>query len=208
MPKAYFQMKLTLYYILPKKRMRIETFRSTLQQIPIEKARRIRRIRDPQSQLQSLIGLKLVEYGLKQFGLRGFHLKKLCYQHNKPYIRNSSAFSITHSQQCIACAISPHSAIGVDVEKIRNLSSSVINKYHLQSDDISPITAWTQKEAVLKVDPSNNWSEVKNIVLNKGTANFKQSRYYINSFTLENNYAVSVASKQPNSKIKIKRVYF
>ena len=188
--------------------MRIEAFRSTLQQIPIEKARRIRRIRDPQSQLQSLIGLKLVEDGLKQLGLRGFHLKKLNYRQNKPYIRNLSAFSITHSQQCIACAISPHSAIGVDVEKIRKLSSNVINKYRLHSDHISPITAWTQKEAVLKVDPANNLAEVKNIVLNKRTATFKQCRYYINSFTLENNYAVSIASKQPNSKIKIKRVYF
>lgn len=188
--------------------MRTETFSSTLRQLPISKARRIGQIRNQQSQLQSILGLKLLAAGFKELGLRKFHLKKLTFPHNKPTLHNLKPFSISHSHNCIACAISNNAMVGIDVEKTRPLSASIIKKYQLQQPTISAITAWTQKEAVLKVYPEDTLAELKEIQLTNNTANFKQRHYFINSFKLEKIFALSIASTQPNTKIKIKRVYF
>ena len=199
---------LILYYILPEKRMRSETFLSTLEQLPIAKKRRIRKIRDNQAQLQSIIGLKLLKLGFESLGLRKFHLRKLSFPANKPVLYNASYFSISHSENCICCVISKTSAIGIDVEKIRFLSAKIINRYHLKQEKISPVTAWTRKEAVLKVYPEDSLSELKEIQLKDNAAAFKDRHYFINSFTLEKNFTMSIARLQPNTKIKIKRVYF
>jgi len=188
--------------------MRVSTFRDTLEQLPIQKRRRIRQIKDNQTQLQSIIGLKLVDIGFKTLGLRRFHLKKLSFVHNKPIQYNASHFSISHSQTCICCVISKSSAIGIDVERIRSLSEKITNKYQLKQANHSPITGWTQKEAILKVYPEDNLTELKDIKLTATGADFKDRHYYINSQNLEQKFAMSIASTQPNSKIKIKRVYF
>lgn len=188
--------------------MRTEAFNRTLRHLPVEKARRIRQIRDRQSQIQSIIGLKLLADGFKQLGLRKFHLRKLTFTYNKPALYNAIPFSISHSHDCIVCVISNNAMVGIDIEKIRPLSTSIIKKYQLKQPAISAITAWTQKEAVLKVYPEDTLTQLKEIQLQDNAAHFKQRRYYLNSFNLEKKFTMSIARTQPNTKIKIKRVYF
>lgn len=207
--------------------MKSGAFLSTLQQLPVAKRRRIRQIRDRQAQLQSIIGLKLVKLGFNQLRLRNFHLQKLHFSEHKPTIQQTHArtgassaighFSISHSQSCICCAISKNKMVGIDVEKIRALSLNLINKYQLHQNNIgnntAPITRWTQKEAIFKVIGESKLHELKDITinqdkLNQASALFKNRQYHINSFTLDKKYTMSIASLQPNTKIKIKRVYF
>ncbi len=188
--------------------MRTETFSATLRQLPLEKTRRIGQIRDHQSKLQSIIGLKLLGHGFVMLGLRKFHLKKLAFSHNKPELYNGWHFSISHSHNCICCVISKNSPVGIDVEKIRELPINLAKKYQLQQPNISAIVAWTRKEAVLKVHSEDKLGELKEINLIDNLAHFKNRQYHINSFTLEKKYSISIARNQPNTKIKIKRVYF
>lgn len=188
--------------------MRTATFLATLKQLPIEKARRIRKIRNKQSQMQSVAGLKLLTEGFNILGLRRFHLKKLTFGCDKPELHNGCFFSISHSQECICCALSNNTAIGIDVEKTRPLTASIISKYQLKHNDILPITAWTQKEAVLKVFPGNKLSELKDIDLSGNTAFFKNRLYHLKSFDIAKKFTLSIARTQANTNIKIKRVYF
>ena len=198
--------------------MKSEAFRTTLQQLPIEKRRRIRQIRDKRAQRQSIAGLKLLELGIKQLKVRNFHLKKLQFflsnmtKVAKPSARCAKAsfvhFSISHSDNCICCVISTHKHVGIDVEKIRPLAANIVSKYQLGLNNLSPINAWTQKEAVFKVYGEKTLSSLKQIQLEGNQAQFDNQRYYVNSFKLDKNYQMSVASLQPNTKIKIKRVYF
>jgi len=206
--------------------MKSGAFHATLQQLPVEKRRRIRQIRDRQAQLQSIIGLKLVKLGFNQLRLRKFHLQKLYFSQHKPAIRNTNAssgtnsdighFSISHSQNCICCVISKNKPVGIDVERIRPLSPRLIDKYQLGQSNIrnpidnkiSPITSWTQKEAIFKVIGEHQLHELKHIIVKQGSTTFKDHQYHVNSFTLNNKYIMSIASLHPNTKIKIKRVYF
>ena len=198
--------------------MKSESFLATLQRLPIEKSRRIRQIRDNRARLQSIVGLKLLELGFKQLKIRNFQLQKLQFsmpkmaKMTKPSVRCAkprfSHFSISHSHNCICCVISKHKRIGIDVEKDRPLATNIITKYQLGLDKLSPIRAWTQKEAVFKVYGDKTLSSLKQIQLDGKQAKFNNQRYYVNSFKLDKDYQMSVASLQPNTKIKIKRVYF
>ena len=126
----------------------------------------------------------------------------------KPKQYNFSHFSISHSQDCICCVINKTSAVGIDVEKIKSLSENIIQKYNLKQSKISPITSWTQKEAVLKVNPDNTLHDLKNIKLEDNSALFKSQRYHLKSFSLGKEFTMSIASAERHSKIKLKRVYF
>ena len=195
--------------------MKSEAFLATLRQLPIEKRRRIRQIRDHRAQLQSIAGLKLLELGFKQLKIRNFQLQKLQFsmtKMTKPSARCAKPrfthFSISHSDNCICCVISKHKRVGIDVEKDRPLTANLIAKYQLGLNKLSPIRAWTQKEAVFKVYGDKTLSSLKQIQLDGKQAKFNNQRYYVNSFKLYKNHQMSVASLQPNTKIKIKRVYF
>ena len=198
--------------------MKSESFLTTLQQLPIEKSRRIRQIRDNRAQLQSIAGLKLLKLGIKQLKIRNFQLQKLQFsiskmsKMTKPSVRCAKPrfahFSISHSDNCICCVISKHKRVGIDVEKDRPLATNLISKYQLGLNKLSPIRAWTQKEAVFKVYGNQTLSSLKQIQLDGKQAKFNNQCYYVNSFILDKDYQMSVASLQPNTKIKIKRVYF
>jgi len=199
---------LILYYILPQKRIDSAAFLSVLKQLPISKKRQIMQLKNKRARLQSIIGLNLVKTGLQQLGQPNFHLKKLRFKNNKPYIRQKNYFSISHSQNCVCCAFSQNQPVGLDVEKIRSLGNSLIKKYQLSKKGVQPITCWTQKEAVLKVYPQDNLNEIREIQLYANTAKLKNRHYFIRSFKTEQHYTMSVATTQPITKLKIKRVYF
>ncbi len=193
--------------------MNSAAFLPVLQQLPTGKSRQIRRLGDRQTQLQSIIGLALVKSGLQQLGLRKFHLKKIRFQNNKPYVRQGSYFSISHSKQCICCVVSKTHSVGIDVEKDRPLTESLIKKYHLtgnhsDKNNAGAIMVWTQKEAVLKVCANNKLSELKQVVIEQNKAHFKKHCYRLKSFSLPQKYTMSIASTQAITKLKIKRVYF
>lgn len=98
--------------------------------------------------------------------------------------------------------------VGIDIEKIRPLAANLIKKYQLDQKPLYPISAWTQKEAVFKVIGEDNLNAIKQIQLHTNGATFKGRQYFINSLKLTNQYTMSIASLQPNTKIKVKRVYF
>jgi len=188
--------------------MNSAAFLATLQQLPIEKSRQIRRLTGRCSQLQSIIGFALAQSGLRQLGLRSIHLKKIRFINNKPYIPQASHFSISHSKQCICCVISKNQNVGIDVEKNRPLAVSIIKKYALDNSRHTPISVWTQKEAILKVSPNNKLSELKIIQIKNNQSIFKNQAYTVKSFLLDSKYSMSIASTQVITKLKIKRVYF
>ena len=188
--------------------MRPTAFLDTLPQLPVKKRRRISKIRDNLSQLQSIIGLKLLQHGFKMLGYRNFHLQKLKFRNNKPHIPNQLHFSISHSEQCICCVISKTGEVGIDTEKTRPLSVSLVEKYQLDQPGSSAIKNWTRKEAVLKVDDTNKLHAINNIQLNLQDALFNNTRYYTKSFFIRPHFYLSVASKQAITKTILKRVYF
>ena len=91
--------------------------------------------------------------------------KEYCLSHNeikvgvtsggKPYLSSHPHihFSLSHSEQCAVCAVSDH-LIGIDVEKVRPVSSRMKKKrlnLPADSDDITAIRRWTIMESYGKM---------------------------------------------------------
>ncbi len=93
--------------------------------------------------------------------------------HGRPFVANPTIsrpvyFSLSHTEGCVACAISGHSAIGIDVERIQSRPSLMETAQSvLSSDEIEALRGlgpdqfvdrffdyWTLKEAYLKANGS------------------------------------------------------
>lgn len=94
--------------------------------------------------------------------------------YGQPRIEGGPHFSISHSKQGIAVAIS-ESPIGIDIEHIRAAKSDLIARtmnekeqemiWSAPSPDIAFTQLWTQKEAVLKMRGTGIISDIKNTLV-------------------------------------------
>lgn len=86
-------------------------------------------------------------------------LKELCFTDNgKPYLKNGPFISLSHSGEYVCVGVSKN-PIGVDIEKIREFNSSILERYFSKTEKRYILkknikerffTLWTLKEAILK----------------------------------------------------------
>lgn len=122
---------------------------------------RARRYQQTQDAFNFVLGRLLLKQALLKSGLPAQQLEAMQYTSTaKPYLPELH-FSISHSQEWVACAFSKEQAVGLDVEVPRS-----INKAHFRHcfslkewDDITAEEGWhtfyqywTAKEAVLKAN--------------------------------------------------------
>lgn len=122
-------------------------------------------------------------------------------ENGKPYFINSDInFSISHSQEYIAIAIS-NSKIGIDIQKISEVKESVINLifneddlafYSSSKDKNSCFTKiWTFKESYAKCIGKGLKTPFKSIFINY--SNYTCDSFSLNS-TKVDNYIISICS--------------
>ena len=113
----------------------------------------------------------------------------------KPYIDGVN-FSLSHSKEYAACAISPNS-VGLDIEKITPSQNLDVGKKFLTSDELKLLNHdsffdfWTKKESYLKLHGITSFPEVTKF-------NVSDSGTHFESFT-ENGYKITAASEMPDT---------
>ena len=125
----------------------------------------IERRRNSESVRESLGALVTLAVLLDKLGLSESEIRSLSLVRNdngKPYFENSTiSFSISHSQEYVACAVSDESCIGIDIEA-SNLNCERARKIASRffgEDEIADMTdnasgfrrVWTKKEAATKL---------------------------------------------------------
>jgi len=104
---------------------------------------------------QSVFAYELLDYALKsEFGVKRGEIIRG--EHGKPYFRDSDIyFSYSHCKTAVACVVSK-SEVGVDIERIREVSPAVIrrvccdNELGIIKTAEDFIKIWTMKEAYAK----------------------------------------------------------
>lgn len=113
--------------------------------------------------LLSLAGKFLLKEGMHRLDIDPSKLKLLQYnEHKRPFIDATFDFNISHSGRLVACALSKHTKIGLDVEQIKPFRDAHLHTFFDQKEKDKILTAkhpiqtfydlWTRKEAVLKAD--------------------------------------------------------
>lgn len=164
-----------------------------LAQLPPSFEKRALRYRFAQDAYNFVLGRLLLKKGLEHFGLSVEMLATMHYnKEEKPFI-NGLSFSISHSNDLVACAFAETGDIGLDVEFPRTIKREHFKRSfneeewaEIQRDKTMHTfyTYWTQKEAILKANGAGLAHLLEIKIQNDSLAYFgtKKKPFYLNSF--------------------------
>ena len=127
-----------------------------LKHLPTHFAERALRYQFPQDAYNFVLGRLMLKKAIKALGLSENSLNKISYNEEGKPLMEGISFSISHSQDLVACAFSATGNIGLDVEYPRNIERVYFRhcfndqEWGLIEKDKSNHTFyqyWTQKEA-------------------------------------------------------------
>lgn len=131
--------------------------------LPNAEAKKVLNTRRKETVLLSLAGKYLLREGLLRLDLDPALIKEIHYNaHRRPIIGHTFDFNISHSGHLVACALSRHTKIGLDIERIKPYRDSHLHAFFDEKERQMILEAkdhqqtfydlWTRKEAVLKAD--------------------------------------------------------
>lgn len=195
------------------------TFQALVEQLPVYLQTKISKFRRWEDAHASLLGKHLLLAALKAHG-RTANLHMLRYTgFGRPFLEDNMDFNISHAGRMVACVVSPHGRIGIDVEAIRPIN---IQDFKGQFTDTewaainnapNPLhafyTHWTCKEAILKADGSGLNTALTNLdVTNKSMVTLEKNQWYLHEIKAFPDYACHVATDQKGLQIKVEEVRF
>lgn len=182
---------------------------------------RIERIQKEIDKTRSFLGRYLLQYALSKLYVSQNVISEIEWdKYHKPFIKSivPLQFNISHSEQCIACAVALHS-VGLDVEKINHSFLLEIDELsdffscseikHIKKSPDSCMTffkMWTLKESVLKAKGTGFRFPPNEIDILNNPVEILDEKYYTYQKIL-NEYSCSVATTLPIENIHFERVY-
>jgi len=155
-----------LYYKVSQERISsaklTEQIADWIEELPVEKQKQVRKIRQQTDQVLSLAGLQLLKLGMTEFSHVAFSLSQLEYpKHAKPFFTDNIDFNISHSGDIVCCVISDTAKVGIDIELQREVKPATLKKFlHETPKAVSDentkqnkhdfFNLWTKNEAIIK----------------------------------------------------------
>lgn len=181
-----------------------------LKLLPDAMQERAYRYKFAQDAYNFVLGRLLLKEGLKRMGFSEDILNNIYYNKEEKPMLEGVAFSISHSQYLVACAVSKNGQIGLDIEIPRNIKKE--NFRHCFNDQEwakimedntlhTFYTCWTQKEAVLKVNGVGLNRLMDMEISTQGNSVYffdnekNSSLFCLNSFQIEDAYACICSEK-------------
>lgn len=188
--------------------------------LPSMLQQQMRSLRFLDDQLRFLLGKLLLRYGLQELG-HPTMLELQYSQHKRPSLSIPGLdFNITHSHSIIACAIAIDRRVGIDVEKIRDVSIENYEKcftadeFRAICNDQNPCRRffhqWTRKEALLKGIGDGFYLDPNMIDASSNVVVYQNRSWYIQDIPFFTNYVFHLATNSNVFKkdIKLQKVTF
>jgi 4'-phosphopantetheinyl transferase len=120
-------------------------------------------------------------------------------------------FSISHSHNCVICAVIKEGKVGVDVEKIVSLNihelafTMTSQEWELIKTNTDPTRTffkfWTYKESVMKADGRGLAIAFEDIHIKNNIAILNSTEWYIHELPLNDEYCISVTTNRLETNI-------
>lgn len=202
-----------LYNKLQPEKIDIFTEQRWLAELPPEKQNKVSRLHRRNDRLRSLTGLQLLKYAMQDLGFSDFSLTETDFaKQGKPTVPYPVDFSISHSSLLSCCVVSRQGAVGVDVERVRDVNPDLGKKYLLSDKDtpgdtLNLLQRWTCKEAVLKATGEGVFGNLRAITIStNGTqllADYLDQRWYLYPLQLADEYVAHLACAQAANSLHI-----
>jgi len=128
-------------------------------------------------------------------------------KYGRPYISNSTInFSISHSEQYSAVAVSNGFSIGIDIEKIKEVSICDFKNAFTESEwnailtSTTPLKAfytyWTKKESTAKADGRGLSIPLNEILIKDAISILYEKQWHLFEINFAPDYMIHIASEQ------------
>jgi len=184
--------------------------------IPEKARRQILKYRNIEDQKACLTGKLLLQKGISYLGVHGsYDLDTISYTHyNKPYFSNGQLhFNISHSHNCVVCAISLNCPLGIDVEHIRPIEIQDFTGYMAPAElalingSPTPVAAfyryWTQKECVIKADGKGLGIPLKDFLITDGETEINNTKWFVKEIHLAHGYICNLATDATGKELTL-----
>lgn len=196
-----------------------DQYRSLFSILPGTMKIRAFNFRDLNSRLTFLAGKLLLMEGWRQLNLSHSLTDIMYNKYQKPYVYGSANFNISHSYNCVVCAISKECVVGVDVEyklkiNFRDFTHLwTINEMKLLNDsnDVSNqfYRIWTRKESIIKADGRGLSIPLNEIDVVDNEVYLNEKKWYLKELHINNTFAAHLASDDhANSDFTLARINF
>lgn len=157
---------------------------------------RLERMQNRAARARTQAGLWLLEQGLALADVSSGTFARLGFAPGgRPCFANGPAFSISHSEWLVACAIAEHARIGLDVEARRENVSPRLQRSIAPSGDF--FDAWCAREATVKASGRVGLARIRGLELAGDIAQLDGRDWHLCPVSLQAGYASCVASERP-----------
>lgn len=211
--------KVEIFYTKFDKELPSSQYQVYLNQLPIAFQEKNKKFVRWQDRHANLYGKLLLIKALDENGYNKTSLNDLEYtDYKRPYFKGDFDFNISHSGQYVVCAFSKKTTIGIDIEKISVVDFHDFDRTmtSLQWQDIhsalepyrSFFNYWTMKESIIKADGRGLSIPLKSISENNNIVSYKETKWYLNRFKIDDNYAACLVTNSEKVKISLNYIYF
>ncbi|MCY7421227.1 MAG: 4'-phosphopantetheinyl transferase superfamily protein [Chitinophagaceae bacterium] len=207
-----------VFYTTFTNKLPADKYQQLLAQLPPIMQQQVSGFRKWEDAHRSVLGKALLIEGLKEYNLGSVSLADLNYTvFLKPFFINGIHFNISHSGNCIVCAIGT-TEVGVDVEEIKEIPLSDFKELFSPEElklifedpyDYAPFyTLWTQKEAFLKAVGVGLNMPLNKVIIRNNTIEYNGNTWYLKQLSIQERYICHVASPILNVQVNLKELHF
>ncbi len=155
-----------------------------------------------------LFGKLILKKIFENYGNDQDILQQLKYNHHgRPYISGSSIdFSISHSGEYTAVAMSNGFQIGIDIEKVKEIPISDFKSLFTESEWKAIVTStnplktfyafWTKKESTAKADGRGLYIPLNEIIIKDAISILHKKQWHLYELNISPDYIMHIASEE------------
>lgn len=213
-------MNVNVYYSLIDPVMPDQLLWHYLDQLPAKLQQDVRRYRQKADQVRTLTGKLLLREAIVQAGLSQTLMESIGYtDFKRPFIADHIDFNITHSGNCVACAIGYDMKLGIDVEEIKSITTddiiAVLREEELQemrrknADPETILRFWTRKEAIVKASGEGLYKQPQDIYFTTElSATTPDTDWFLHELDFGKEYIAYCATNVEHTEITLKRIEY
>lgn len=209
-------MSITIYYTEIDFELSSDLYLKYLTLLPEKFQKRIKRYRNRNDQVRSIIGKVLLYKGLRAFGLENDVLKGLkTDQYSRPYIDEAIDFNISHSGKYVACGLTRSGRVGLDIEMFEPINTDDYIEFFdegikhniLEAEDkiIAFYKYWAMVEAVLKANGSGMHIPIADVKLDNNSVVLNDTVWCTQEVAIGKNLVCQCATQIQSPEIVMKR---
>lgn len=208
-----------IYYTSFNKPFDNTLFDSLIFKLPDSMQKKVRAFRKWQNQHESLLGKLLLMHGLIENGYNYEIINDIIYNdYGRPYINANIDFNISHSGNCIVCAIAKDLKLGIDIEEIKynDLSDYKIamtdeqwqNIFESPSPHSKFFKYWTIKESVIKAEGKGMSIPLNELSILGNIASYGSNKWYLYPVIIDRKFSCTLASSYSYCEVTVNEKIF